>query len=261
MRSPASPSSSASAAIFEMIDVHAHDHRHAARPRENGDMARGTASAQYQAAVAPIGGEKHRRRHVVGRDDDARRHGLIGFTGQMPQHAIAQVAQDRMRGPGNRDRRPPRRRRFPDRSPRSTPGWRPRRRRSAQRPAPARLSSSSSAIWKERMASASASPASPREHGEIRLRRRKRIDKGLMLLRRGPMLTGIVLRGSQTHERPKRDPGGGGPPLDAMRRSMRPIVHPENLRRPASPALPARPSHRSPRRENKSSNPSAPWSP
>jgi len=50
-----------------------------------------------------------------------------------------------------------------------------------------------------------------------------------------------------------------GPPFDAMSRSMRSMVHPENLRRPALPALPARPSHRPLPRENKWSNPSAPW--
>ena len=81
------------ATVFEMIDVYPHDHRHAARSRENGDMAARASAAQYQAAVTPIIGQKHGRRHIVGRDDDAGRHGLIGFTRQMPQHAIAEVAQ------------------------------------------------------------------------------------------------------------------------------------------------------------------------
>ena len=76
-----------------MIDVYSHNHRHAARPGENGDMAAGASPAQYQPAVTPIGGQKHRRRHVVGRDDNSCRHDLIGFTCQMPQHAITQIAQ------------------------------------------------------------------------------------------------------------------------------------------------------------------------
>src|SRR6202158_2231318 len=104
-------------------------------------------------------------------------------------------------------------------------------------------------------------PCLAREHAEIGLGRRERVDKGLMLFRCRSRLTGIMLYRSQAHERPQRNSGGGGPPLDALGRSMRPIVHPDNLRRQASPALPVRPSHRPPPRGNKSSNPSAPWSP
>src|SRR6266852_5945138 len=100
-----------------------------------------------------------------------------------------------------------------------------------------------------------------RERDEICLGRREGVDEGLVLLRSRPGLTGIMLDGGQTHERTQRDSGGGRPPLDAMSSSMRSIVHPGNLRRPASPALPAPPSHQSPPRENKSSNPSAPWWP
>ncbi len=100
-----------------------------------------------------------------------------------------------------------------------------------------------------------------REQGEICLGCCECIDEGLALLRHRSRLTGVMLYGGQTHERTQRDSRGGGPPFDAMSSSMRSIVHPENLRRPASPALPARPSHQSPPRENKSSNPSAPWWP
>src|ERR1700687_1050035 len=104
-------------------------------------------------------------------------------------------------------------------------------------------------------------PCFAREHGESQLGRRECIEQGLTLLRRRSMLTGIVLYGSQTHERSQRNSGGGGPPLDAMRSSMRSIVHPENLHRQASQALPVQPSHQFPPRENKWSNLSAPSSP
>src|ERR1700736_2334574 len=76
-----------------MIDIHPHDHWYAPRPRENGDVARGTASAQYQPAVSPISSQKRRRRHVVCRDDHSWWHDLFGFACQIPQHAIAKVAQ------------------------------------------------------------------------------------------------------------------------------------------------------------------------
>jgi hypothetical protein len=76
-------------AIPEQVDVDTHDHRHAPRPRENRNMARGTSAPQHQPAVAPVGRQEHRRRHVVGRDDDAGRHDLLGFARQVPQHAIA----------------------------------------------------------------------------------------------------------------------------------------------------------------------------
>src|ERR1700681_4131267 len=79
-----------------------------------------------------------------------------------------------------------------------------------------------------------------RERDEICLGRRERIDESLALLRRRSMLTGLMLYGRQTHERSQRHSGGGWPPLDAMGNSMRSMVHPENLHRPASPALPAR---------------------
>ena len=166
-----------------------------------------------------------------------------------------------MRGRGNKDRRPHRTMRSPDRSPRSTPHWRARHRRSARTPAPQDCRLRGARSGNERIASASASPTSRASTPRSSLGRRERIDEGLVLLRRRSMLTDIMLYGSQTHEWSQRDSGGGGPPLDAMGRSMRSIVHPENLRRQASPALPARPSHQSPPHENKWSNPSAPSSP
>src|SRR5260370_18621691 len=104
-------------------------------------------------------------------------------------------------------------------------------------------------------------PCFAREKAERLLGRREGIDESLVLLRHGSMLTDIVLDRSQAHERSQRNSGGGGPPLDAMRSSMRSIVHPQNLRQQASPCRPARPSHPSPPRENKCPNPSAPWSP
>ena len=58
-------------AALEMIDIDADNHRHAARSREDGDMAGRTASAQYQAAIAPVGREKHRWRHILRHDDCA----------------------------------------------------------------------------------------------------------------------------------------------------------------------------------------------
>ena len=67
-------------AIFELIDLYSHNHWYAARPRENSDMAAGASAAQYQPAVTPIGGQKRGRRHIVGRDDNSGRHGLIGLT-------------------------------------------------------------------------------------------------------------------------------------------------------------------------------------
>ena len=57
--------------LLEMIDVHSHNHRHAARSGENCDMAAGGSPAQHHAAVTPIGGQKRRRRHIVGRDDNS----------------------------------------------------------------------------------------------------------------------------------------------------------------------------------------------
>src|ERR1700730_7090819 len=98
-------------------------------------------------------------------------------------------------------------------------------------------------------------PCFARERAKSLLRRRKRVDESLALLRCRSILTGIMLCGSQTHERSQRNSGGGGPPLDATGSSTRSIVHPENLRRQASPARPAPPSHQPPPRENKSSNP------
>ena len=261
MRSPASPSSKRIAAVFEMIDVYAHDHRHAARPRENGDMAARTSPAQYQAAVAPVIGQKHGRRHIVGRDDDAwparsdRLH---------PRDAAARDRAgraNRRHGRGNRDLPPPRRRRFPDRSPHSRPGWRPRRRRCSANPGADKI-----IVFEKRNLErenrlrigvldfagerGKICPATPRAH------------------RQGPDAPPpeIAFDGYQASRQPNASAvqaqfRGGRPPFDATGRSMRSIVHPENLRRPASPALPMRPSRRSPRRENKSSNPSAPWSP
>src|SRR5271169_5699558 len=68
-----------------------------------------------------------------------------------------------------------------------------------------------------------------REKSKRFLRRRERIDERLVLLRHRPTLTCILLHGSQTHERTERNPGGGGPPLNATSRPLRSIVHPENL--------------------------------
>ncbi|HTE97581.1 MAG TPA: hypothetical protein VK621_02935, partial [Bradyrhizobium sp.] len=82
-------------AIFEMIDVYAHNHGYAARPRQNGDVAARASPPQYQPAILPIGGQEGRRRHIVSREDNAWRHDLIRFTGQMSQNAIPQIAQIR----------------------------------------------------------------------------------------------------------------------------------------------------------------------
>src|SRR5258708_2886236 len=98
-----------------------------------------------------------------------------------------------------------------------------------------------------------------RERDEICLGRRECIDQGLVLLSSRSILTGIMLYGSQTHERAQRDSGGGRPPLDAIGSSLRSMVHPENLRRPVLPRPPVRPLRRPPPRENKSSSLSAPW--
>src|SRR6266852_5197455 len=92
-----------------------------------------------------------------------------------------------------------------------------------------------------------------RKLAEILLRRREGIEQSLTLLRRGPVVTDFMLDRSQTHERSQRDPGGGRSSLNANRSSVRSIVHPENLRRPASPAPAARPSHQPLPRENRSS--------
>ncbi|HEY3031800.1 MAG TPA: hypothetical protein VGJ68_16700, partial [Bradyrhizobium sp.] len=80
---PRTPIEQCIRAMFEVIDVHSHNHWHPARPRENSDMAAGASAAQHQPAVTPIGGQKDRRRHIVGRDDNSGRHDLISFTCQV----------------------------------------------------------------------------------------------------------------------------------------------------------------------------------
>ena len=223
-------------------------------------MAAGASPAQYQPAVTPIGGQKHRRRHVVGRDDNSRRHDLISFTRQMPQHTITQIAQIGCTGAEIRIAGPIIRCDF--RIDRSAPrpicdlatGNRCKRRRLKVIVFHQRNLESENCFCFIVF-------CFMRERDEICLGRRQRIDQGLVLLSSRSILTGIMLYGRQTHERAHRDSGGGGPPFDAMGNSMRSMVHPENLRRPALPVLPARPSHRTPPRENKWSNPSAPWSP
>ena len=81
------------AAVFQIIDVDPDDHRHAARPREDGNMTAGASPAQHHATIAPIGGQEDGRRHVVGREDNAGWHDLVRFACQMSQHAIPEIAQ------------------------------------------------------------------------------------------------------------------------------------------------------------------------
>ena len=77
------------------IEGEADDHRHAARPREGRDMARGAAARQRNAsAAAPIRGEKARRRQVFAHEDRSRgQAGVRRDAGQDPGHPVADVPQ------------------------------------------------------------------------------------------------------------------------------------------------------------------------
>jgi hypothetical protein len=77
------------------IKVEADDHRHAARPRQGRDMARGAALRQRNAsAAAPIHREKARRRQVFANQDRSRGQAEVrSDAGQDSRHPIADVPQ------------------------------------------------------------------------------------------------------------------------------------------------------------------------
>ncbi len=80
---------------LELADAYADDHRYAAAPGENGDMARRTTALEHQSAPLPIRRKKSRGRHIFRRDNrpDGRR--FLYFPGELAQDAVTQVAQIR----------------------------------------------------------------------------------------------------------------------------------------------------------------------
>ncbi len=65
----------------------------AARPRENGELAGRTATAEHQPAATPIDGQEFRRRQVLRRKDGVRRDGRVRRARVPVHHALAQILQ------------------------------------------------------------------------------------------------------------------------------------------------------------------------
>jgi hypothetical protein len=246
-------------AAFEIIDVEADEHWHTARARQNRDMARRTAPAQHQAAVAPVGRKEYRGRHVVGRDDGAWRHGLIGLAREAPQHAVAQIAQ--VGGTGAKI---------------GIVGLIVVRDFRIDRLGPCPIggfASDDQRIGRRHEILILEQRDLKRQHSlrivifdlvgerrQVALRHFERVVERVPLCRDRTGLARLCWRSRQAHQRSQRDPRRSGPPLDAMA-CARAMVHPGNLRRPASPARRARLLHPLPPHENRWSRPLAPWSP
>ncbi len=79
------------AMAFDMRSADADDHRHAAGPGQDRDMAGRAAAQQDEATARPVGRQEARRRQIVGDDDGAGRDRCLGPAGQAVEHALAQI--------------------------------------------------------------------------------------------------------------------------------------------------------------------------